>query len=491
MTSPPLESIVASGPSSREDLRRVINPATGHLSTTWRQASVETVDRAIEDAARAQAQWAQVPRAERAALLREVAHLIDEDAQGFAADDSRENGRLLRSLLDDDVPSAAAVFRDAAERLLASEPVKENVDGGVLLHARVPHGVCAGIGAWNYPLACAAAKIAPALACGNAIVFKPAPQTPSSAHRLGTVLRRLLCEGSSEHAGLCSIVLGDEQVGQRLVSHPRVRFVSVTGSVATGQRVFAAGASGIKRFVLELGGKSALIVLEDADLDTAVDVALHANYVAHGQLCTAASRVYIHRSLFDAFRDRFVRRVQGLIVGPPDEDTSEIGPLVSVAHARSVRKKVAAAIARGANVCCGDLSDEQTQHTDAYVAPVVIDRIAPNDPLLSQEIFGPVACLLPFDSVEEAISNANAVAYGLAAGVVSKDVDTATRLAGRLRAGVVWVNSYNDQPLEMAFGGMGCSGVGREGGALGFAAYSEQQSIFVGQHSATDNGFAP
>ncbi len=491
MTDAALESVCSAASSSQEGERRAINPATGAVATVWRPASTALVDTALSQAAQAQIAWAKVAPAERAALLRDVADAIDANAASFAHDDSKENGRLLRSLRHDDVPSAADLFRDAADRVQREKPMKECADDGVLIHRRVPHGVCVGIGAWNYPLVCAAAKMAPALACGNAMVFKPAPQTPSSAHRLGTLVRERLARRSSNLVHACSVLLGDDAVGQRLVCHPLVRFVSATGSVSTGQRIFANSAASLKRLVLELGGKSALIVLDDADIDIAVDVALHANFVAHGQLCTAASRLLVHRSRQREFSERFLERVRGLVVGPPDSAQSEIGPLVSEDHAQSVLAKVRAAVDRGANLVAGALKPVASQPTQSYLAPMVLDDVDASDPLLTQEIFGPVACILPLDDVDHAVDQANAVNYGLSAGVVGANVARATTIAQRLHAGVVWVNTYNEQPLAMAFGGMGWSGIGREGGDLGFAAYSEPQALFVGAPATPSEGFVP
>ncbi len=318
------------------------------------------------------------------------------------------------------------------------------------------------------------------------MVFKPALQTPSSSLRLGRLIASVIKDRHPACDGILQIALGGAETGAALVGSSRTRMVSLTGSVATGQAVAAASASTFKRLVLELGGKSALVVLDDADVDTAVSIALHANFIAAGQVCTAASRVLVHSSLLDAFRTRFVTAVKELRIGPPRDKASDIGPLVSIRHANRVRQQVSDCIRRGARCLTGDPSEAiapsgfgSSPSPEAYIAPVVLDDVPLSDSILHTEVFGPVTTLHAFSSDDQAVALANSTDFGLAAGVVSTNGSRAENIAAQLRAGVVWINSYHEQPAAMAFGGVDMSGQGREGGPLGFAAYAEPRSILV------------
>jgi len=335
---------------------------------------------------------------------------------------------------------------------------------------REPLGVCAGIGAWNYPIQIAAWKAAPALAFGNALVFKPSEVTPLSALALAEILHE-----AGLPAGLFNVVQGAGEVGAALVSDPRVAKVSLTGSVPTGRKVYAQAAEGIRAVTMELGGKSPLIVFEDADLDNAVGAAMLGNFYSSGQICTNGTRVFVARQVLQAFLEKLVARTKRIVMGDPLNEATQMGPLVSAAQAERVISYVARGIAEGARLVCGGKSTGGW-----FVEPTVFADVTDDMVIAREEIFGPVMSVLVFDDEDEVIARANATEYGLAAGVFTRDLTRAHRVVGRLQAGTCWINAYNLTPVEMPFGGVKASGVGRENGHAALEHYTRVKSVYLG-----------
>ena len=336
-------------------------------------------------------------------------------------------------------------------------------------------GVCAGIGAWNYPLQIACWKSAPALACGNTMVFKPSELTPVTA----LALARIFAEAGLP-PGVFNVVQGDARTGQHLVRHPDVAKVSVTGSVGTGSRVMADAAATLKHVTMELGGKSPLIVFGDADLDNAVGAAMLANFYTQGEVCSNGTRVFVERSLHNAFIDRLVARTERMVVGDPLDPATQVGALISERHLERVLGFVADGRAAGARLLCGgERVTVPGCEGGWFMRPAVFTACDDAMRIVREEIFGPVMSVLTFESEDEVVARANATDFGLAAGVFTRDLARGHRVIARLQAGTCWINNYNITPIEMPFGGYKRSGLGRENGTAAIQHYTQLKSVYV------------
>ena len=338
---------------------------------------------------------------------------------------------------------------------------------------RVPLGVTVGIGAWNYPSQIACWKSAPALACGNTMVFKPSELTPLGA----LMLAEILAEAGAP-AGVFNVVQGRGGVGARLVRDARVRKVSLTGSVPTGRKVYEMAAAGLRHATMELGGKSPLIVFADADLDAAVGAAMLGNFYSAGQVCSNGTRVFVEAEAEAAFLDRLVKRTRAMRLGDPLDEATNLGPLVSGAHRDKVLGYIEKGRAEGARLVIGG---GVPQRPGFFVEPTVFAGVGDEMAIAREEIFGPVMCVLSFGSEAEAVARANATEFGLSAGVFTADLARAHRVIGQLQAGTAWINSYNLTPVEMPFGGTKMSGFGRENGRAAIEHWTEVKTVYVGQ----------
>jgi betaine-aldehyde dehydrogenase len=336
---------------------------------------------------------------------------------------------------------------------------------------RRPLGVCVGIGAWNYPTQIACWKAAPALACGNAMVFKPSEETPLCALKVAEILVE-----AGAPAGLFNVVQGAGAVGAALTTDPRVAKVSLTGSVPTGRKVYAAAAEGVKHVTMELGGKSPLIVFDDADVENAVGGAILGNFYSTGQICSNGTRVFLQKGVRDRFLERLKQRLDGVKMGDPLDESVNYGPLVSARQMEIVQGYIAKGVEEGATLFAGG---RRIQREGFWLEPTVFADVTDDMTIAREEIFGPVMSVLDFDDEEEAVARANATDYGLSAGVFTRDLARAHRVIGRLEAGTCYVNSYNDAPVEAPFGGVKASGVGRENGHAAIEHYSQLKSVYV------------
>ncbi|MCC5966343.1 MAG: betaine-aldehyde dehydrogenase, partial [Natronohydrobacter sp.] len=337
---------------------------------------------------------------------------------------------------------------------------------------REPLGVCAGIGAWNYPIQIACWKAAPALAFGNAMVFKPSEVTPLSALAFAEILME-----AGLPAGLFNVVQGRGEVGAALSSDPRVAKVSLTGSVPTGRKVYAAAGEALKAVTMELGGKSPLIVFEDASLDDAVGAAMLANFYSSGQICSNGTRVFVHRAVKDAFLEKLATRAAKITLGDPLDEATQMGPLVSDAQMDRVLGYIEQGKAEGARLVCGGA---RAGDTGCFVQPTAFADVTDDMTIAREEIFGPVMAVLDFEDEAEVVARANATEYGLAAGVFTRDITRAHRVIAQLQAGTCWINAYNLTPVEMPFGGVKASGVGRENGHAALEHYTRVKSVYLG-----------
>ncbi len=450
----------------------VIYPATGERIATVHAATSAVIERALASAARAQRDWAALRPVERGRVLRRAADLIRARNHDLSVLETRDTGKPLSETLVADATSAA----DALEYFggLAAALTGEHIPLGrdFVYTIREPLGVCVGIGAWNYPTQIAAWKGAPALACGNAMVFKPSETTPLCALRLAEILTE-----AGLPPGLYNVVQGAGAVGQALVTDPRVAKVSLTGSVPTGRRVYAAAAAGMKHVTMELGGKSPLVIFDDADLDSAVSGAILGNFYSTGQVCSNGTRVFVQRGIREACLARLTERLAGAVIGDPLDPATTVGPMVSERQRDIVEGYIRTGLAEGARLVTGG---HRPDLPGFYLAPAVFADVTDDMTIAREEIFGPVMAVLDFVTEEEALARANATEYGLAAGVFTADLARAHRMVAGFQAGTCFINAYNLTPVEAPFGGVRQSGVGRENARAAIDHYSQLKSVYVG-----------
>ncbi len=455
-------------------------PATGEVIARLRAADPELIDRTVDAAAEAHREWAATPPVERGRVLRRAADLIRERNHDLSVLETLDTGKPLQETLVADAMSGADCLEHFGNVIATDTtdliPLGGSPGASFAYTRREPLGVCVGIGAWNYPIQIACWKAAPALAAGNSMVFKPSEVTPLTALRLAAILVE-----AGLPPGAFNVLQGAGDVGGALVAHPRVAKVSVTGSVATGERVAAAAATGLKHVTLELGGKSPLIVFDDAELDNAVSGAMLGNFYSTGQVCSNGTRVFVHRSVYDEFLARVAARTERIVLGDPLDEATQMGPLVSaVQHAKVLDYLRIGRDDDGARVVTGgEAVSVAGLPGGLFVRPTVFADVTDDMRIAREEIFGPVMCVLPFDDEDEVVARANSTQFGLAAGVFTRDIARGHRVIARLEAGTCWINTYNLTPVAMPFGGYKHSGIGRENGRAALDHYSQIKSVYV------------
>jgi len=460
----------------KSDTLTTINPATGEVLAHLEVAGPSAIDAAVAKAQAAQKTWASMSGTERGRILRRASDILRARNKELAELETRDTGKPIQETSVVDVISGADCFEYYAG--VAPTLSGEHLDLGTQAFGytrREPLGVIAGIGAWNYPLQIACWKTAPALACGNAMIFKPADLTPLTAIRLREVL-----DAAGLPDGVFQVVQGRAETGRLLTGHPGIDKISLTGAVATGKAVMAAAAPSLKPVTLELGGKSPLIVFEDAHLDNAVSGALLGNFYSAGEVCSNGTRVFIHRRIKEAFLQRLVARTSAMRIGDPLDPQTQVGSLISQAHMEKVLAYIARGRDEGARLVIGGSRVTTSDLANGFfVAPTVFAECHDDMAIAREEIFGPVMCLLDFEDEEEVIARANGTEFGLAAGVFTNDLKRAHRVIARLQAGTCWINHYNITPIELPFGGVKRSGLGRENGRAAIEHYTQLKSVYV------------
>jgi acyl-CoA reductase-like NAD-dependent aldehyde dehydrogenase len=474
-----MEDLLINGvrvPPQSGQYTQLIDPATGNPWASVAAANLSDVDLAIQAAYQAGANWRQVNSRDRTQMLNRLAQLIRHHLQPLAQLESRNVGKPIRDARDE-VNLAADCFEYYAGAInkVGGQTIPVAA-AGTCLTLREPIGVCGLIAPWNFPIVITAWKVAPALAMGNTLVLKPASQTPLTALKLAE-----LALEAGIPAGVFNVVTGaGSQIGDALVRHPLVRKLSFTGSTAVGTQVMKLAAESIKRVTLELGGKSANLIFADADLQKAVPKAMWSVLGNAGQDCCARSRILVERSIYLTFLEQLVAEFQTLKLGHPLEEATEIGPLISLAHRDKVQNYIQIGQAEGAKLLCGGVvTGELIQ--GAYLQPAIFADVHPDMQIAQEEIFGPVVCVIPFDSEAEAIAIANHSLYGLSGSIWTQDISRALRVAKAIQTGVLSINTGHSVHLEAPFGGVKQSGLGRELGLNVLDHYSEIKSIFIAE----------
>ena len=459
--------------------RDVIGPADGQIVAAVTEGDKEDVIEAVAAAKAAfdKGDWRRTTPNERAALLHGIADKLAARIDEFAALETLNNGKPLRDSTYDVYDSidclryyAGLINKPSGQKYAVPNPDMES------MVVREPIGVCGQIVPWNYPLMMAAWKLAPCLAAGNTVVFKPSELTPLTAIKLFEILEEV-----GIPAGVANLVLGaGATVGQEIAENMDIEKVAFTGGTVTGRKIMTAATGNLKNISLELGGKSPCIVFDDYDLEKAVDWAMFAIFCNQGQVCSAGSRLLLQDTIYDAFLERMTERTKQIRIAKGDAEGAEMGPLISEAHMNKVLSYIEIGKAEGARLLCGGYRMTEPEFADGYfVAPAIFADCTPDMRIVQEEIFGPVLAVQKFHDEEEAIFLANHTAYGLAGGVFSNDLSRAMRVIKAVRAGITWINAYHPTYPEAPWGGYKQSGIGRELGTFGLDEYTEIKQINI------------
>jgi len=450
-------------------------PATGEVIAEIQPATLAMLDEAVLHAKVAQTLWAAKAAHERARILNRIALCLAEHNEELSRLEVRDVGKTYAEAVSADVPSGAEAFEFFASLCATYHGTSHKWPDSIAYTQRVPLGVCAGIGAWNYPVQVACWKAAPALAAGNAFILKPSEETPLTANILADLFQQ-----AGLPDGLFQVIHGDHVIGQAICAHKGIAKISLTGGVDTGRLIMAQSAATLKKVTLELGGKAPLLVFDDCDFELAVETALTANFYTAGEVCSNATRVFVQQTIAEKFIDAVTARTKDMIVGDPMAAETQIGALISEAHLDSVQAHIKYAQQQGATLATGGMRIRPQGCEDGYfLSPAILTGCYDNMDCVVNEILGPVMSVLNFADEAEAVARANATEFGLGAGILTQDISRAHRVADQLQAGNIWINSYNLIPPGLPFGGTKQSGFGREGSIYALEAYTEVKATYV------------
>jgi 5-carboxymethyl-2-hydroxymuconic-semialdehyde dehydrogenase len=471
-----IDHLINGKPVQGRDYFESLNPATQEQLAEVASGGEAEVDAAVRAAKNAFPKWAAMPATQRAKLIRKLGDLIAAKVADIARTETNDTGQVIAQTGKQLVPRAADNFYYFAEMCVRVDGHTYPTDTHLNYTLFHPVGVCALISPWNVPFMTATWKVAPCLAFGNTAVLKMSELSPLTASRLGE-----LALEAGIPPGVLNLVHGyGKQAGEPLVRHPDVRAISFTGSTATGNRIVKE--AGLKKFSMELGGKSPFVIFDDANLDRALDAAVFMIFSNNGERCTAGSRILVQKSIYADFTRKFVERAKKIRVGDPLDEQTVIGPMVSQGHLAKVRSYIELGTKEGATLLCGGLDVPELPERvrkGNYVVPTVFADVDNAMKIAQDEIFGPVACLIPFDDEADAIRIANDIPYGLSSYVFTENVGRALRVAAAIEAGMCFVNSQNVRDLRQPFGGTKASGVGREGGTWSYEVFLEPKNIAV------------
>lgn len=453
-----------------------INPATGMKISDVEQAGRRDIEKAVVAARKGFAVWSAMSGTERGRILIKAAQILRERRKELAEIEVKDTGKPISEAMVVDIDSGA----DALEFFggLAANIKGDHHDLGASAFAytrREPLGICAGIGAWNYPMQIACWKTAPALACGNSMIFKPSEMTPTNAFMLAGVLKQ-----AGLPDGVFNVVQGMGETGHFLASHPDIDKISFTGSVPTGKMVLKDAAETVKYVTMELGGKSPLIIFDDSHLDNAVSAAMNANFYTQGEVCSNGTRVYVHEDIHDDFIEALKKRTEAMIIGDPMNAKTHIGSLIDKNHLEKVLEYVRLGIEEGAYlVSGGEEIAVKKLPGGSFMSPAIFTACQDDMRICREEIFGPIMSVMSFREEEEVINRANDTEFGLSAGVFTQNLARAHSVVAKLRAGTCWINNYNLTPIGVPFGGYKQSGIGRENAAGAIEHFTQIKSVYV------------
>ncbi len=453
-----------------------VDPSRGKVYSLIPESDERDVQQAVEAAKAAFPVWSGMSAKERSNIMLRVSQLIDEKLDMLANAESLDNGKPVKLATAVDIPRARDNFSFFATAILHEEDQFHNMgQRGFNYTLRQPIGVVGCISPWNLPLYLFSWKIAPALAAGNCVVAKPSEVTPMTAFLLSEI-----CIEAGMPAGVLNILHGTgPSVGQAIVEHKGIKAISFTGGTKTGEHLARTAAPMFKKLSLELGGKNPNLVFADCDFEKTVNTSVTSSFANQGQICLCGSRIFVERSIYDKFKEAFVERVKGLKVGPPSEDSSRMGAVVSKPHMEKVLGYIQLAKEEGGTILHGGSQVKlEGEYADGYyIEPTVIEGLAYDCRTNQEEIFGPVVTITPFDTEEEALMMANSTEYGLACTIWTQDLNRAHRVAAKMQSGIVWINCWLVRDLRTLFGGMKNSGVGREGGYEALHFFTEAKNV--------------
>ena len=455
------------------------NPAGNNPLGEVFQANDQDIDAAVNSSEKAFHNWHTKTGAERGRVLIKAANILRSRLDQLALLETQDVGKPIAESLAVDITSAADALEYFGGMAAGIHGEFFDLKNAFGYTRPEPLGICAGIGAWNYPLQIAAWKAAPALACGNAMIFKPSELTPATALELAQAFME-----AGAPPGLFNVVQGDGRVGEMLVDHPRIAKISLTGSVSTGKKILAGASNQLKKVTLELGGKSPLIIFEDANLQNAISATMLANFYTQGEVCSNGTRVFVHRQIFDSFLMKLKDRTEKIRLGDPADPDTQMGALISKARMKKIIRFIDSGKFSGATLLTGGIRPEKDFKgrditSGNFLTPAIFTDCNDSMEICKEEIFGPVLSILSFDSEEEVIARANNTPYGLSAGVFTNDLKRGHRVIHQLQAGTCWINNYNITPVELPFGGNKQSGQGRENSLAAIQHYTQLKSVYV------------